>query len=167
MFSSYQIFGAWFLLIHSTTHWPGKILYPHDIHIIIQMGTTFSAIAARSTGVPCIVQCIYLDAAPPLPSFCRLLRFDWAVYFWRFQVLPEPLLSEKLRLLAEGFADWSKAQYMIFVRASAKNGRGAYDRIAAEVGKAEKDVRVSSCFRGAFGEVGWGGGDFLVVWGGL
>lgn len=29
---------------------------------------------------------------------------------------------------------------MIFVRASAKHGRGAYDRIAAEVGKAEKDV---------------------------
>ncbi|CAN0553535.1 unnamed protein product, partial [Ectocarpus sp. 8 AP-2014] len=55
-------------------------------------------------------------------------------------VLPEPLLSEKLRLLSEGFADWSKAQYMIFVRASAKHGRGAYDRIAAEVGKAEKDV---------------------------
>lgn len=83
------------------------------------------------------------------------------------QVLPEPLLSEKLRLLSEGFADWSKAQYMIFVRASAKNGRGAYDRIAAEVGKAEKDVRVfqsfwkhvwvgwcrrvSSCFSGVFG----------------
>lgn len=96
---------------------------------------------------------------PPLPSFCRLLRFEWAVYFWRSQVLPEPLLSEKLGLLAEGFADWSKAQYMIFVRASAKNGRGAYDRIAAEVGKAEKDVRVSNCFRGAFvrwSGVGWG-----------
>ncbi|CAM9796341.1 unnamed protein product, partial [Ectocarpus sp. 12 AP-2014] len=57
-----------------------------------------------------------------------------------YEVLPEPLLSEKLRLLSEGFADWSKAQYMIFVRASAKHGRGAYDRIAAEVGKAEKDV---------------------------
>ncbi|CAM9485755.1 unnamed protein product, partial [Hapterophycus canaliculatus] len=62
-------------------------------------------------------------------------------------VLPEPLLSEKLRLLSEGFADWSKAQYMIFVRASAKHGRGAYDRIAAEVGKAEKDVeRYSKAF---------------------
>ncbi|CAM9388149.1 unnamed protein product, partial [Laminaria digitata] len=57
-----------------------------------------------------------------------------------YEVLPEPLLSEKIRLMSEGFADWSKAQYMIFVRASAKNGRGAYDRIAAEVGKAEKDV---------------------------
>ncbi|CAM9610593.1 unnamed protein product [Ascophyllum nodosum] len=55
-------------------------------------------------------------------------------------VLPEPLLSEKRRLLEEGFADWSKAQYMIFVRASAKHGRGAYDRIAAEVGKAEIEV---------------------------
>lgn len=56
------------------------------------------------------------------------------------QVLPPPLLAEKMRLLSEGFADWTKAQYMIFVRASAKHGRGAYDRIAAEVGKAEKDV---------------------------
>lgn len=31
---------------------------------------------------------------------------------------------------------------MIFVRASAKYGRGAYDRIAAEVGKAERDVSI-------------------------
>eukprot|EP00903_Cladosiphon_okamuranus_P016661 g15364.t1 len=57
-----------------------------------------------------------------------------------YEVLPEPLLAEKIRLLSEGFADWTKAQYMIFVRASAKHGRSAYDRIAAEVGKAEKDV---------------------------
>lgn len=33
---------------------------------------------------------------------------------------------------------------MVFVRASAKHGRRAYDRIAAEVGKSEKEVR-SSC----------------------
>lgn len=51
-----------------------------------------------------------------------------------------------MRLLSEGFADWTKAQYMIFVRASAKHGRGAYDRIAAEVGKAEKDVSCDFLF---------------------
>ncbi|CAM9610522.1 unnamed protein product, partial [Ascophyllum nodosum] len=57
-----------------------------------------------------------------------------------YEVLPEPLLSEKRRLLEEGFADWSKAQYLIFVRASAKYGRGAYDSIAAEVGKTKEEV---------------------------
>ncbi|CAM9922265.1 unnamed protein product, partial [Discosporangium mesarthrocarpum] len=51
------------------------------------------------------------------------------------------LPTEKKRLLAEGFSDWTKQQYLLFVRASAKHGRTAYDRIAAEIGKTEEEVR--------------------------
>ncbi|CAM9952968.1 unnamed protein product, partial [Choristocarpus tenellus] len=50
------------------------------------------------------------------------------------------LLSEKRQLLAEGFGDWTKQQYMLFVRASAKHGRAAYDKIAAEIGKTEEET---------------------------
>lgn len=35
---------------------------------------------------------------------------------------------------------WIGPQYMIFVGTGAKNGTGAYGWMAAEVGKAEKDV---------------------------
>ena len=72
-------------------------------------------------------------------------------------VLP-PLLSEetqneKTRLLAEGFADWRRHEYMIFTRASSRYGRDALSAIAAEVGKSEADVeKYAAAFWGDLGK---------------
>jgi SWI/SNF-related matrix-associated actin-dependent regulator of chromatin subfamily A member 5 len=56
-------------------------------------------------------------------------------------VLPPELMEEKTALLAEGFGDWSKQHYLLFLRASAKHGRKALGKIAIEVGKSEADVQ--------------------------
>ena len=43
--------------------------------------------------------------------------------------------TEKARLVAEGFHDWNKAQFTVFLKASARHGREQYDRIAADIGQ--------------------------------
>ncbi|CAB9508745.1 Probable chromatin-remodeling complex ATPase chain [Seminavis robusta] len=69
-----------------------------------------------------------------------------------------PLLDEekqqlKAKLLAEGFADWKRQEYLMFIKASAKYGRTALPSIAADVGKSEADVeRYASAFWGDLGK---------------
>ena len=60
------------------------------------------------------------------------------------QVLPEDLREEKARLLAEGFGDWTRAQFNAFHKASAKYGRSAYDKIAGDTMRSEADVEAYS-----------------------
>jgi len=50
-------------------------------------------------------------------------------------VLPQQLHDEKLKLLEEGFSDWTKVHYNNFIRCSAKYGRLAYDKIAKDIRK--------------------------------
>eukprot|EP00580_Thalassiosira_gravida_P020027 CAMPEP_0201664602 /NCGR_PEP_ID=MMETSP0494-20130426/6012_1 /ASSEMBLY_ACC=CAM_ASM_000839 /TAXON_ID=420259 /ORGANISM="Thalassiosira gravida, Strain GMp14c1" /LENGTH=911 /DNA_ID=CAMNT_0048143393 /DNA_START=1 /DNA_END=2736 /DNA_ORIENTATION=- len=50
-------------------------------------------------------------------------------------LLNEEQIDEKARLLAEGFADWSRHHYSAFVKASGKYGRTSYANIASDVGK--------------------------------
>ncbi|CAM9745440.1 unnamed protein product [Chrysoparadoxa australica] len=57
------------------------------------------------------------------------------------QVLDPEKWQERTRLLGEGFGTWTKQQYQQFVRASAKHGRDKIEKIAAEVGKEEDEVR--------------------------
>jgi SWI/SNF-related matrix-associated actin-dependent regulator of chromatin subfamily A member 5 len=47
-------------------------------------------------------------------------------------VLPPELHTEKLRLIGEGFDNWTKVHFNGFIRASARYGRHAFDRIARE-----------------------------------
>lgn len=62
-------------------------------------------------------------------------------------------LAEKERLLNEGFFDWSRHDYTIFVKASAKHGRDAIDKIALEVGKHENTVQeYAAAFWGELGK---------------
>jgi SWI/SNF-related matrix-associated actin-dependent regulator of chromatin subfamily A member 5 len=56
-------------------------------------------------------------------------------------LLPPDLQEEKTRLLAEAFGDWSKLHFNSFIRASAKCGRTAYDKIAKEVGRPTEEVK--------------------------
>jgi SWI/SNF-related matrix-associated actin-dependent regulator of chromatin subfamily A member 5 len=69
-----------------------------------------------------------------------------------------PLLSdekqeEKETLLKEGFVDWSRHDYCQFVKASAKYGRIAIDKIALEVRKPEiVIVKFSEAFWGDIGK---------------
>ena len=48
-------------------------------------------------------------------------------------ILPPELAQEKLDLLGEGFADWTRAQYYHFIKASTKYGRADLQSIAAEM----------------------------------
>lgn len=67
-------------------------------------------------------------------------------------LISEEMQAEKDRLLHEGFSDWSRHDYTIFVKASAKHSRDAIDKIAFEVGKAESIVReYATAFWGEFG----------------
>ena len=50
-------------------------------------------------------------------------------------LLSEEQKAEKARLLAEGFADWSRHHYSAFVKACAKYGRMNFSKIANDVGK--------------------------------
>lgn len=69
-----------------------------------------------------------------------------------------PLLSqerqtEKERLLSEGFSDWKRQDYNLFVKASAKYGRNALDKISIDVGKQEIVVReFAAAFWGDYGK---------------
>jgi SWI/SNF-related matrix-associated actin-dependent regulator of chromatin subfamily A member 5 len=56
-------------------------------------------------------------------------------------LLSEEMQAEKEKLLAEGFSDWKRHEYTLFVKASATYGRDALDKIAIEVGKSESAVR--------------------------
>jgi SWI/SNF-related matrix-associated actin-dependent regulator of chromatin subfamily A member 5 len=68
-----------------------------------------------------------------------------------------PLISEekaalKEKLLAEGFSEWKRNDFQMFLKASARLGRNDYEKIALEVAKPESDVRE---FAAAFwGELG-------------
>jgi SWI/SNF-related matrix-associated actin-dependent regulator of chromatin subfamily A member 5 len=50
-------------------------------------------------------------------------------------LLPAEQHEEKLRLLEEGFGDWTKVHFNNFIRASAKHGRNEYEKIAKDVGR--------------------------------
>mmetsp|Transcript_24578 Transcript_24578/g.50608 ORF Transcript_24578/g.50608 Transcript_24578/m.50608 type:complete len:1255 (-) Transcript_24578:97-3861(-) len=59
-------------------------------------------------------------------------------------LLTDDQKAEKARLLSEGFADWSRHHYSLFVKASAKYGRSNYVKIAADVGKPVSAVKTYS-----------------------
>jgi SWI/SNF-related matrix-associated actin-dependent regulator of chromatin subfamily A member 5 len=60
--------------------------------------------------------------------------------------------AEKDKLLNEGFSNWSRHDYTSFVKASAKHGRDAAEKISQEVGKNEADVK--DYIAAFWGEVG-------------
>jgi SWI/SNF-related matrix-associated actin-dependent regulator of chromatin subfamily A member 5 len=55
--------------------------------------------------------------------------------------LPAELHNEKQKLISDAFGDWTRVHYNSFVRASAKHGRRAYDKIAKDVGRPVDDVQ--------------------------
>jgi SWI/SNF-related matrix-associated actin-dependent regulator of chromatin subfamily A member 5 len=69
-----------------------------------------------------------------------------------------PLLSaerqaQKDELLTEGFSEWKRHDYILFVKASSTHGRESIDKIALEVGKPEAVVReFASAFWGEKGK---------------
>lgn len=56
-------------------------------------------------------------------------------------LLTEGRQTEKDKLLAEGFSDWKRHDYSLFVKASSAHGRDSIDKIAIEIGKSEASVR--------------------------
>ena len=56
-------------------------------------------------------------------------------------LLSEDMQAEKDKLLAEGFSEWKRIDYTNFVKASAKYGRNAFEKITLEIGKPENVVR--------------------------
>lgn len=56
-------------------------------------------------------------------------------------LLSDEMQAEKVKLLAEGFSEWKRIDYTNFIKASAKHGRDAFDKITLEVGKPEDVVR--------------------------
>lgn len=68
-------------------------------------------------------------------------------------LLDEETQSEKEKLLAEGFANWTRPDYSAFIKASARYGRDEIGKIALEVGKAVEDVKkYSDAFWGDIGK---------------
>lgn len=69
-----------------------------------------------------------------------------------------PLLSderqaEKAKLLLEGFSQWKRLDYNLFVKGSATYGREAFDKIALEVGRPESVVvEFANAFWGELGK---------------
>jgi SWI/SNF-related matrix-associated actin-dependent regulator of chromatin subfamily A member 5 len=59
-------------------------------------------------------------------------------------LLRDDQIEEKARLLAEGFADWSRHHFAAFVKASAKYGRSDYAKIANDVGKPVSAIKTYS-----------------------
>ena len=55
-------------------------------------------------------------------------------------LISDEVIAEKKRLLDEGFGDWTRTQYSVFVRASAKYGRNEFGKIAKEVVRNKHDV---------------------------
>jgi SWI/SNF-related matrix-associated actin-dependent regulator of chromatin subfamily A member 5 len=65
----------------------------------------------------------------------------------KFIVLDPERYAEKNRLLAEAFGDWTKVHYNSFLKASAKHGRSAYEKIAKDVGRpVDETKRYSQTF---------------------
>jgi SWI/SNF-related matrix-associated actin-dependent regulator of chromatin subfamily A member 5 len=56
-------------------------------------------------------------------------------------VLPTELHEEKQRLLAEGFGEWSRNDFLNFHRACGKYGRNEFEKIAKDVNKSAAEVR--------------------------
>lgn len=68
-------------------------------------------------------------------------------------LLSEERQAEKTKLLLEGFSEWNRHDYTMFVKASAKYGRDAFDKITLEVGKPEAVVReFAAAFWGDLGK---------------
>lgn len=68
-------------------------------------------------------------------------------------LLSEEKQAEKEKLLSEGFSEWKRHDYTTFVKASAKYGRAALDKIALEVGKPDAVVRsFATAFWGDLGK---------------
>ncbi|TYZ62256.1 hypothetical protein PybrP1_000860 [[Pythium] brassicae (nom. inval.)] len=63
---------------------------------------------------------------PPLPPFAQYLTPDE--------------LEEKENLLREGFGDWNKPQFFLFIKLLARYGRGNIDAVAREMGKSLDEV---------------------------
>jgi SWI/SNF-related matrix-associated actin-dependent regulator of chromatin subfamily A member 5 len=59
-------------------------------------------------------------------------------------LLSEHQMEEKARLLAQGFADWSRHHFTAFVKASGKYGRSDYAKIANDVGKPVSAIKTYS-----------------------
>lgn len=60
--------------------------------------------------------------------------------------------AEKDNLLNEGFSDWGRHDYTMFIKASARHGRDSIDKISQEVGKSENQINE---YAAAFwGEIG-------------
>jgi len=59
-------------------------------------------------------------------------------------LLNEDQIEEKNRLLAEGFADWSRHHFNAFIKASGKYGRSNYAKIANDVGKPVSAIQTYS-----------------------
>lgn len=55
-------------------------------------------------------------------------------------LLSEERQAEKAKLLQEGFSQWKRLDYNLFVKGSAAYGRDAFDKIALEVGRPEGSV---------------------------
>jgi SWI/SNF-related matrix-associated actin-dependent regulator of chromatin subfamily A member 5 len=55
-------------------------------------------------------------------------------------LLSEEKQAEKAKLLQEGFSNWKRLDYNLFVKASAAYGRDAYEKISLEVGRPESAV---------------------------
>jgi SWI/SNF-related matrix-associated actin-dependent regulator of chromatin subfamily A member 5 len=67
-------------------------------------------------------------------------------------LLTEERQAEKQKLLLEGFSNWKRLEYSLFVKGSATYGRDAFDKIAVEVGQPESDVvEFATAFWGEIG----------------
>lgn len=62
-------------------------------------------------------------------------------------LLPDELAAEKLELLEEGFANWTRSQFFHFVKASTKFGRHDFDNIAVYM---DMNVDVIKAYSDAF-----------------
>jgi SWI/SNF-related matrix-associated actin-dependent regulator of chromatin subfamily A member 5 len=68
-------------------------------------------------------------------------------------LLSEEVQEEKKLLLSEGFANWSRVHYSVFIKASTRFGRSNLAKIALEVGKSETEVEdYAKAFWGNFGK---------------
>ncbi|KAJ8603319.1 hypothetical protein CTAYLR_009021 [Chrysophaeum taylorii] len=63
----------------------------------------------------------------------ELLRDPWKYH--SLQLLTDAEFAEKRRLFAQGFPRWSKHYYQAFVKASARHGREAYEKISEDLFK--------------------------------
>ena len=67
-------------------------------------------------------------------------------------LIGEDRLALKQKLLAEGFSTWKRLDFQMFLKACARFGRNEYEKIAAELGKTEDDVK--NYAKAFWGEIG-------------